>query len=168
MAEARQRALWPSAFHDVACCTTRVRLSTVLRRGPPCPALCVLRVTIDIKCVTAACQWRSFKFDPSGAQDLRRRTGIIPGNRSNTRIKPLPLTNGHGRHTTVAPERTLFSVGEWPLHTTVINLKQFHFRNGYVTAVSLLTPPCGGFRSETATWIQKRKIPLGTSRTLYV
>jgi hypothetical protein len=27
--------------------------------------------------------------------------------------------------------------------------------NGYVTAVSFLQPPCGGFRSETATWIQK-------------
>jgi hypothetical protein len=34
---------------------------------------------------------------------------------------------------------------------------------GFVTAVSLLKPPCGSFRSETATWIQKwlKKIRLG-------
>ena len=33
----------------------------------------------------------------------------------------------------------------------------------YVTAVSLLKPLCGGFRIETATWIQKwfKKNPLG-------
>jgi hypothetical protein len=49
-------------------------------------------------------------------------TEIIPCKHSDTRIKPLPLTNGHGRYTTVTPERTLVSVGEWPLHITVINL----------------------------------------------
>jgi hypothetical protein len=27
--------------------------------------------------------------------------------------------------------------------------------NGYVTATLILKPPCGGFRSETATWIKK-------------
>jgi hypothetical protein len=50
---------------------------------------------------------------------------IIPGKNSYTRIKPLPLTNGHGRYTTVTPERTLAFVGEWPLfyiYITVINL----------------------------------------------
>ena len=47
---------------------------------------------------------------------------IIPGKHSDTRIKPLPLTNGHGRYITVTPERTLVSVGEWPLHIAVINL----------------------------------------------
>ena len=26
---------------------------------------------------------------------------------------------------------------------------------GYLVAVSLLKPPCGGFRSENVTWIQK-------------
>jgi hypothetical protein len=31
-------------------------------------------------------------------------------------------TSGHGRYTTVTPVRTLVSVGEWPLHTTVIIL----------------------------------------------
>jgi hypothetical protein len=28
-------------------------------------------------------------------------------------------------------------------------------RNIYLMSVSILKPPCGGFRSETATWIQK-------------
>ena len=46
--------------------------------------------------------------------------GIIPGKHSDTRIKPLPLTNGHGRYKTVTTERTLVSVGEWPLHIAVI------------------------------------------------
>jgi hypothetical protein len=37
------------------------------------------------------------------------------------------------------------------------------------TAVLLLEPPCGGFRSETATWIQKYfKKSVGTSRKLYI
>jgi hypothetical protein len=51
-------------------------------------------------------------------------TEIIPGKHSdiNTRIKPLPLTNGHGRYITVTTERILVSVREWPLHIAVINL----------------------------------------------
>jgi hypothetical protein len=57
----------------------------------------------------------------------------------------LALTNGHGRYMTVTPERTLFPVNFCP----------FHFRIRRVTAVSLLKPPFGGFRSETTTWIQK-------------
>jgi hypothetical protein len=47
---------------------------------------------------------------------------IIPGKHPDTRIKPLALTNGHGRYMTVTPERKLLSVGEWPLHIAVINL----------------------------------------------
>ena len=47
---------------------------------------------------------------------------IIPGKHSDTRIKPLALTNGHGRYMAVTPERGLASVGEWPLHIAVINL----------------------------------------------
>jgi hypothetical protein len=42
---------------------------------------------------------------------------IIFGEHSDTRMKLLPLTNSHGRHTTAAPERALVSVGEWPSHT---------------------------------------------------
>jgi hypothetical protein len=69
---------------------------------------------------------------PTGAWDLRRRTEIIPGKHSDTRIKPLPLTNGNGRYITVTPERTLVSVGEWPLNITVITpetvaQRQFNF-----------------------------------------
>jgi hypothetical protein len=37
-------------------------------------------------------------------------------------LKPLVLASGHGRYTTVTPERAIVSVGEWPLHITVINL----------------------------------------------
>jgi hypothetical protein len=72
------------------------------------------------------------------------------------------LASGHGRYIPVTPERALPPVEEWPLHTTVINLKPFHFRNGYVTAVSLLKPP--GFRSETK-WF---KISAGTPRKLQI
>ena len=41
---------------------------------------------------------------------------IIPGKDSDTRIKPLTLTNGHGRYMAVTPERTLASVGKCPLN----------------------------------------------------
>jgi hypothetical protein len=40
---------------------------------------------------------------------------IIPGKHFDTRIKPLPLTNGNGRYMTVTPERALVSVGKCPL-----------------------------------------------------
>jgi hypothetical protein len=39
--------------------------------------------------------------------------------------QPLALASGHGRHTAVALERTLVSVGEWPLHTAIIIFKRF-------------------------------------------
>jgi hypothetical protein len=66
----------------------------------------------------------SFEFDHRriNTWDLRRRTEIIPVKDSHTRIKPLALASGHGRYITVTPERTLVSVGEWPLHIAVINL----------------------------------------------
>ena len=54
--------------------------------------------------------------------ERKRESFKIPGKHSDTRIKPLPLTNGHGRYITVTTERTLVSVGECPLHITVINL----------------------------------------------
>ena len=37
---------------------------------------------------------------------------VIPGKDSDTRIKSLALTNGHGRYMAVTPERTLLPVGE--------------------------------------------------------
>jgi hypothetical protein len=64
----------------------------------------------------------SFEFDHRETWDLRRRTEIIPVKDSHTRIKPLALASGHGRYITVTTERTIVSVGEWPLHIAVINL----------------------------------------------
>ena len=54
-------------------------------------------------------------------------------------------------------------------YIAVINLLPFQFRNGYVTAVSHLKPPYGGFRNKTAIWIQKwfKKSVVETSRNLY-
>jgi hypothetical protein len=57
-----------------------------------------------------------FELNARGPQDLRRRTEIIPVKDPHTRIKPLALASSHGRYITVTPERTLVSVGEWPLH----------------------------------------------------
>ena len=45
-------------------------------------------------------QWRLFKVNPSRAKCPGSGTEIIPGKHSDTRIKPLPLTNGHGRYCT--------------------------------------------------------------------
>jgi hypothetical protein len=79
-------------------------------------------------CVTATCttsytyQSPPFEVDLREPQDLRRRTEITPVKDSQTRIKSLALASGHGRYVTVTPERTLVSVGEWPLHIAVINL----------------------------------------------
>jgi hypothetical protein len=68
---------------------------------------------------------------------------IIPGKDSDTRIKPLTLTNDHGRYITVTPERTLASVGECPLNIYPLNFCPFQ--------VSLPKPPCNGrFTSETS------------------
>jgi hypothetical protein len=48
--------------------------------------------------------------------EVELRSEIIPGKNSDTRIKPLPLNNGHGRYITVTTERTLVSVGKCPLN----------------------------------------------------
>jgi hypothetical protein len=47
----------------------------------------------------------------------------------NPAIKPLALTNDHGRYIAVTPERILVSVEEWPLNTriAVINLELSRF-----------------------------------------
>jgi hypothetical protein len=73
--------------------------------------------------------------------------GLVPFmiNITHLRIKPLALASGHGRHMTVSPERALLSVGEMAVT---------HDGYKFVT-VLLLKPPCGGFRSETATCTQK-------------
>jgi hypothetical protein len=71
---------------------------------------------------------------------------VIPGKHSDTRIthlriKPLDLTNDHGRYITVTPERALASVGKCPLNIYPLIFWPFHFQNGRITAVSLLKPP---------------------------
>jgi hypothetical protein len=48
---------------------------------------------------------------------------MIPVKDSHTRTKTLALISGHGRYIIVASERTLVSVGEWPLH--IYNLYKF-------------------------------------------
>jgi hypothetical protein len=50
-----------------------------------------------------------------GTWDLRRGTETTRSKNSDTRIKPLALANGHGRHIAVAPKRTLASVWGMPV-----------------------------------------------------
>jgi hypothetical protein len=59
---------------------------------------------------------------------------------SNTRIKPLPLTNGHSRYLTVTPERALVFVGEWPLHITVVAFLQVRPPECFTHTAFLTTP----------------------------
>jgi hypothetical protein len=72
---------------------------------------------------------------------------IIPGKHSDTRIKPLALTNDHGRYIAVTPDCV-----RWGMSVTYIAAK--------FLAVSLPKRLCngrftsGGFRSETVIWIQ--------------
>ena len=61
-------------------------------------------------------QWVRIGLDPFVTLTALEEAEIIPGKHSDTRIKPLTLTNGHGRYMTVTPERTLVSVGECPLN----------------------------------------------------
>jgi hypothetical protein len=69
---------------------------------------------------------------------------IIPGKDSDIRIKPLALTNDHGRHITVSPERTPASVGGCPLNIWPCIAVKF-------LSVSLPKQPCSGcFTSEAA------------------
>jgi hypothetical protein len=55
-------------------------------------------------------QWRKSHFDPFVSTRDIYRTEIKPGKHSDTRIKPLPLANGHGRYIAVTPERKIVSV----------------------------------------------------------
>jgi hypothetical protein len=66
-------------------------------------------------------QWVRLGFGPFMTITTLEEAEIIPGKNSDTRIKPLPLTNGHGRYNTelLRPNPNehpgLLSVGEWPL-----------------------------------------------------
>jgi hypothetical protein len=57
-------------------------------------------------------QWLRLGFDPFVTFTALEEAEVIPGKDSDTRIKSFTLTNGHGRYITVAPERTLASVGD--------------------------------------------------------
>jgi hypothetical protein len=76
---------------------------------------------------------------------------IIPGKNSDTRIKPLPLTNKHGRYIAATTERILSaSLEEWPL-----NIKCNRYK--FVTVSLPKWSRNSRFTSETAataTWIQ--------------
>jgi hypothetical protein len=85
--------------------------------------------------------------------------GPIPALRCS--IKPnghLTLVNGHGRHTTVTP--VIPPSGQFcPL--LGLGDGRCNFFNRFEFLVSwrpLQKPPCGGFRSETATWLELKKI----------
>ena len=71
------------------------------------------------------------------------RTEIKPGKHSDTRVKPLPLANDHGRYTTVinTSERAIVSVGKWPLHI-------IHSRYNFLTISLLKRSRNGRFTSE--------------------
>jgi hypothetical protein len=75
----------------------------------------VLHTTVEITGVIYYMSVTAIQVEPllQRAQDLRRRTEIISGKHSDTRIKPLTLANGHGhgRYIDVTPERALASVG---------------------------------------------------------
>jgi hypothetical protein len=59
-------------------------------------------------------QWPRSGFDPFMYLTALEEAGIIPGKHSDTKIKPLALTNDHGRYMAVTPERALASVGGCP------------------------------------------------------
>ena len=56
-------------------------------------------------------QVRPLSPQPRSALGVELRSFPVNIPHSDTRIKPLPLTTGHGRYMTVTPERTLFFVG---------------------------------------------------------
>jgi hypothetical protein len=66
-----------------------------------------------------------------------------PGKHSDTRIKPFPSANGHGRYTTVTPERALVSVVTYNRYKFVTVSLPRRFRNGHFaskTVEPLLSP----------------------------
>jgi hypothetical protein len=87
-------------------------------------------------------QWLKWGLCPFVTFAALEEAEVIPGEHSDARRKPLTLTNGHGRHIAVTPERALASVEECPLN--------MHVAVKFL-AVSLPKPPCNGrFNPETA------------------
>jgi hypothetical protein len=83
---------------------------------------------------------------------------LTTGKRSETRTKPLPLANGHGRYMLHNRYTRTGTCVRWVMavtyNTLIIIFLPFRFLDGNVTATSLLKPPCGVF--------QKRNRHLGS------
>jgi hypothetical protein len=82
----------------------------------------------------------SFKGGLRAPWDLRRRTEIIPFKDSHTRIKPLALSNGHGRYITVTRYTRTDTCVRWGMAVTygrykfvTVSLPK-RFRNGRFTS----------------------------------
>jgi hypothetical protein len=94
-------------------CINRALCSAQLHPGlglePPAP------YNTALYCITL-CQRLRFRFDPYLHLTAWEEAEMIPGENSDTRIKPLALTSDHGRYIAVTPERTLASVEECPLN----------------------------------------------------
>jgi hypothetical protein len=84
--------------------------------APPCCGYSTVRYFPKWSENRGALQWLRWGFDPFMHLTALEEAEIIPGGHSDTRIKPLALINDHGRYIAVTPERTLASVGEFPLH----------------------------------------------------
>jgi hypothetical protein len=79
-----------------------------------------------------------FEVNLREAQDLRRRSEIIPVKDPHTRIKPLTLASGHGRYITVTPKTVTcvrwgmaFAYSRYKFVTASIPKR---FRNGRFTS----------------------------------
>ena len=70
-------------------------------------------------------QWIRIGFDPFTHLTALEEAEIIPGKDSDTRIKPLAFTNGHGRYMTVTPEQALLSVEKFLLNIQPLNFVRF-------------------------------------------
>ena len=113
-------------YDIILCFSTKKYQTTVIAKSNSGKAVAV-RCTVSVVALFhhASCQPPCFEVDARKTQDLRRRTEIIPLKDFHSRIKPLALASGHGRYITVTPERTLVSVGEWPLHIAVTIFNRF-------------------------------------------
>ena len=93
------------------------------------------------------------KIDPFPPTRYIYRTEVKPGKHSDTRIKPLPLTNGHGRYITATPKRTLFWGGIAVTYNGLLNKGRRTIKYmtisaaliqvtplGYLTHISITTP----------------------------
>ena len=86
-------------------------------------------------------QWPRIGLDPFMYLTALEEAEIIPGKDSDTRIKPLALTNDHGRYMLHDRYIRTGTCVRWGMSVKYIavNFCPFHFRDGRLTAVSRLT-----------------------------